>query len=957
MRRTLRNKISYLLLLFSVQLFSQMQIIDYGGMPKPDPAVASVSTNFEAPISMATGIPNIQVPIAGIISSDSYIGENLLLSYNPFSVYESEYVSEVGSGWDLFSGGVIARTVKNGIDEIYDNASAPGYIQNQFDDVYHYNLPNGISGKFKILRQAGNTFAAYNMTANNVKIDYTRTNNTATLIVTSFTITDDKGYQYKFEDVSKASYAQNKMFNSAYFLTKIYNPNQIELLTYEYQKSNIFKEGSTTDISYQNCKIRKINSIGLGKITFEYLHEPSFDRTMTDPYKLTSITVENNYGKQISKHLFEYSSFTYKRNLSKIKKVDQSNPTGVPWEVTKLEYVNFYGPDLPNYPSGIVCEQNITLPFDINNPLFLLNKITYPTGGTTEFNFEQNEHFIDKSTPEYIQSLSDYIDPIIQHIEFKSSNNFNTGSGNISLILWKILGTPNQKKRFYIDFSASRNPPSGGPFIDPGDGSSNLGASFKVDGQTVPQCDIIADINSIQSKATIELYPGNHSIEIVGTNVSGTVSISELVNSSPPYQNKDYAAGIRIKNIKVYKSSTETNPEKIINYSYNQFDNSNNSSGHKFSNENIEENSEYVLYKNIRTTEGTNQGRNDYYFKVPTDYIDTTGSFSPGFINYNFTKSGLFDKNIKYSVNNQIVLSTENTYEFQKMKSSETMVLSNGQQVTTGVIKKLVSNEKSYINATDYLENTKETEFSNFLRNFQPIKIKTTSTDGDTFEKTFEYPNELIVIGQSNEYEHINNANIKGVPIFSQEKKNEKLITTSHTKFANNSLFPTSIIIENPVDNSLETAIRYDIYDTRGNLRQYTTSIDANGNGYPTTIIYGYNGTLPIAKIEGATQSNIDWVLIPNGQQDIVTLSNNDVDETSEKAFIAGLDNYRNAPELKSFQITTYTYDPLIGVTSITPPSGIREIYKYDANGQLKSVIDVNGNILQDYKYNTKQQP
>ncbi|MGX9987601.1 hypothetical protein, partial [Soonwooa purpurea] len=38
------------------------------------------------------------------------------------------------------------------------------------------------------------------------------------------------------------------------------------------------------------------------------------------------------------------------------------------------------------------------------------------------------------------------------------------------------------------------------------------------------------------------------------------------------------------------------------------------------------------------------------------------------------------------------------------------------------------------------------------------------------------------------------------------------------------------------------------------------------------------------------------------------------------------------------YQITTYSYDPLVGVRSVTPPSGLREIYIYDTAQRLKEV-------------------
>ena len=75
----------------------------------------------------------------------------------------------------------------------------------------------------------------------------------------------------------------------------------------------------------------------------------------------------------------------------------------------------------------------------------------------------------------------------------------------------------------------------------------------------------------------------------------------------------------------------------------------------------------------------------------------------------------------------------------------------------------------------------------------------------------------------------------------------------------------------------------------------------------------------------------------------------------SEQSLLTSLDSLRTSSSLNAYMISTYTYDPLIGVTSITPPSGIREIYKYDSANRLQSVVDVNGKILKEYKYHYKQ--
>jgi uncharacterized protein RhaS with RHS repeats len=143
--------------------------------------------------------------------------------------------------------------------------------------------------------------------------------------------------------------------------------------------------------------------------------------------------------------------------------------------------------------------------------------------------------------------------------------------------------------------------------------------------------------------------------------------------------------------------------------------------------------------------------------------------------------------------------------------------------------------------------------------------------------------------------------------------------------------------------NIVSTEATYDKYDSKGNLQQYTTKEDI-----PVAIIWGYNQTKPIAKIEGITYDQA----LTLGVADIITKSNEDIDINTQNVLISALDNFRIINS--RFYITTYTYDPLIGITSITPPSGIRELYKYDTANRLEKVIDTNGKVLKEYKYNYK---
>ncbi|UKB86088.1 hypothetical protein LF887_10815 [Chryseobacterium sp. MEBOG06] len=169
------------------------------------------------------------------------------------------------------------------------------------------------------------------------------------------------------------------------------------------------------------------------------------------------------------------------------------------------------------------------------------------------------------------------------------------------------------------------------------------------------------------------------------------------------------------------------------------------------------------------------------------------------------------------------------------------------------------------------------------------------------------------------------------------------------------SLFPDKIIGLNIQSNTMENQIQYDRYDSKGNLEQYTLK-----EGTPVTIIWGYNKTLPIAKIEGARMIDIPQSAITT----IVNASNIDASagvNNDESALLAVLDTFRKTTAANT-QITTYTHDPLIGIRSIIQPSGVKELYFYDTENRLKEVKqeerDASGNIsyktLKEYQYHFK---
>ncbi|SFC82657.1 YD repeat-containing protein [Parapedobacter composti] len=113
-----------------------------------------------------------------------------------------------------------------------------------------------------------------------------------------------------------------------------------------------------------------------------------------------------------------------------------------------------------------------------------------------------------------------------------------------------------------------------------------------------------------------------------------------------------------------------------------------------------------------------------------------------------------------------------------------------------------------------------------------------------------------------------------------------------------------------------------------------------------TTFLWGYKGLYPIAKIENATYPEVVAVL---GQSVINSLSSAMLTDDMVRDAISTL---RNHPSMVSAVVSTYTYKPLVGMTSMTDSRGVTTYYRYDNLGRLSAVLDFEGNILSTFCYN-----
>lgn len=237
---------------------------------------------------------------------------------------------------------------------------------------------------------------------------------------------------------------------------------------------------------------------------------------------------------------------------------------------------------------------------------------------------------------------------------------------------------------------------------------------------------------------------------------------------------------------------------------------------------------------------------------------------------------------------------------------------------------------------------------------YQVTKTETTNSKNEVLRTQLSYPQDLVLTGQTTEMQKLVAQNKIDIPIKTETFVNNVQTSESITKYeesaaTGNALLPKEIhsskgTIETfPFSNS-NRKINFTLYDTdvvagvtvgNGNVLEYSLE-----NGTPVSIIWGYNKTQPIAKIENAAYSQVTSYVA-----NIQNLSNTG----TETNLILALNALRTS--LPNAMITTYTYIPLVGVSTITDPKGDKIIYTYDAAGRLQFVKDAQGNLLSENQY------
>ncbi|MFD0862226.1 RHS repeat domain-containing protein [Sungkyunkwania multivorans] len=244
------------------------------------------------------------------------------------------------------------------------------------------------------------------------------------------------------------------------------------------------------------------------------------------------------------------------------------------------------------------------------------------------------------------------------------------------------------------------------------------------------------------------------------------------------------------------------------------------------------------------------------------------------------------------------------------------------------------------------------TFYDSYPTHYFATRTETSDSEGNTLKRVTTYPEDLISPTAAeqaliSQHRHATPIEVKMTRVLPDNTEEE--LSTQHTRYkdwGNGIVLPDTISMAKGNDN-LQARLTYHKYDSSSNPLEVSLK-----DGTRISYVWGYNEQYPIAKLEHASYDTMTTAQL-SAIDTVKLASDADVDQPTEQAFRNALQALRdNFPDA---MVSTYTYDPLVGVTSMTDPRGYTMYYEYDEFQRLKHVRDAEGNLLSKNEYHYAQ--
>lgn len=966
------------------------------------PDVAAFQKNNFLPTTKFTGRANISIPIYTIDYGGMKVP--ISISYNTSGVKVADMSSRVGLNWSLNAGGVVSRVIQ-GLDDftqpIYFDPeigmkSPAGWLaslhpnfetrgdNNSNDDAmpdrYIVRAPGletefvpKSNGVIMDLRRSGNIFnPAFDMIQRNY-ISYLGNPVTSfKLGLKSLQVTNLEGIRYDFETPDLTNGRNSRSDAPANHLDQMINLNTNQIITFEYEsfsnhyadetKLNVTSYGGGThgfsDKTVNNWfnlgnRLTKID-FQTGSVEFIYGHDR---QDYPGEKALTQVKVKDAHGKVIKDFRLSHSYF------------QSGIETGTP-ESQRLRLDAIY--ELDNYQNP---KPGHDFTYNINNNYDMPPRDSY---AYDYLGYNNGSYSSNNSNPSPKMYFYDHkITPLYRSTAIELPGNFSMAANpnyakTYSLIKIDLPTGGSQEFDYELNqFGYKGQTISGGglrlktQYLKAGDGSEQildyeysqgtigLMPSYASYYMKTDQFSYPSNLSELTTQLGIDTFSSpNTQIELINGSFVGYRSVSELQRNG--HGKTTYAYGLTVNS-----PSTKTFPPGFsIGIRSNHWLNLN--EGLLFIDND---------FMRGRLTSKTVFDSNDRILQLTRNFYELQER-GPNLVNLEFyniihNSCSYIDGHLRSPSENlnlcggfkEVVNLRPSRYILKSVRSTDYALDGEDpsiQNETQGIFV-----EKKYIYDPHFPLITTE-----FISNYESDEYFGTSSDHQNAiwesRKDIIYP----VSGSQSEY---SSPQVNSYP-YAQELYNQNRIASpmeveisgrSYSK----QLFDYTDFGGGLIDiKKISTVLRDNVAAPTGEV------ISRNGDGRPTeiqqpggkilSIIYGYQGSEIIALVDGEDYSSINsWLNTDYGKSlsYLNQVSDLDFNASTESILQTWLQNLRSSVENRSGNTTTvrtFTYDPLVGTTSITDERGITTTYVYDQLDRLQSIKNDDSHIMKYFNYN-----
>lgn len=886
------------------------------------------------PVDLNRGIPAVNLPFFTLPTYNENISLPVGLSYHPLSVAVNSGTSECGKGWTLGFYGAISRSL------LHPSMMTTNEANNLSLSVFSFNFM-GHNGKLRLEKNANGWHVRVLENGGSILAVKALVSND---IVMSFTVYDDSGNQYVFNESERFTYI-NQVFNPGgsnfqvpfknnYLLTGIFS-NGVEIVRFDYNaraKTEIWGGQTITK------ELSKVTAHGHGTIEIPYRQfTPEQHRV------IPSLIIKNISGETVQNINFSYN----KENLTSVSYGLGSDMLSYGLFYRKLTPLNSVmepGVDKWGYKNAI-RSSNIgyvsASAMQYTSPQYVadgvLSKIVLPTGGSIIYKYESNTYSYIGNEPMTFTGLN-----------YNNLHNYNVAT--FSSHVFSPPASPNyyftltSGKTLYFTFETKgymgpnviNDPNAPEAFFWPGfriyNSAGNVVYTFQKGG------DNYRNNENGGLGAALTLPSGQYRIQLMMSGYSlgeDRVHISTATPKSTP-KKEFYGNGIRIAKIGYFTQSDVPEyyydyggsqfiaPAKETSYNYNFFEDPFRSSGTSllpFGSENKPRNVA-VYYKEVTVIESGGNGKTTYKFSTPIN--DSVAVTLPSY------RYGKLLEKAQYDESGALVRKLSYDYQYNSDGQEPQLFMH-----VPGWAKPYEQKEQLYFPGGKVLTKTLNLQYN--MQNRQVKQFTETDSEGGTVITKFEYHTftgheVLNYIAERKKVERFKDGELVRTDVFNFESEDIGTVLRPVTAWR-----PASVATAT-AGFPLKTKMIVDDYNLYG--RHQTTEIP---NGMATAYIYGYHGSKVVAKIE-----NMKFSDIPSALVDAIQTQS---DSGNEQALKAALANLRNAPELAAARVTTFTHKPLVGISTVTDHKGLTITYEYDGLNRLTAVRDHLNNLLSENEF------